>query len=172
MLTRPTSPARRRRVRGLLATLVALALAVLTIAPAQAAAYRYWGFNQLTDGAWAYAQKGPDQTTPEDGTVEGWRYAIGDESSSRLPRAVLTFDELCASTPAQDGKKRVGLVIDYGRSADSAGSATPPARPRAARSWRPMGRARTCSPPPVSSASRAASSAPSPATRPPTAVVR
>ncbi len=127
MLTRPTSPARRRRVRGLLATLVALALAVLTIAPAQAAAYRYWGFYQLTDGAWAYAQKGPDQTTPEDGTVEGWRYAIGDESSSRLPRAVLTFDELCASTPAQDGKKRVGLVIDYGRSADSAGSATPPA---------------------------------------------
>ncbi|MEO7752129.1 MAG: SCO2322 family protein [Terracoccus sp.] len=126
MLTRPISPTRRTQVRGLLATLVALALAVLTIAPAQAAAYRYWGFYQLTDGAWAYAQKGPDQTTPKDGTVEGWRYAIGDESSSRLPRAVLTFDELCASTPAQDGKKRVGLVIDFGRSADSADNATPP----------------------------------------------
>ncbi len=129
MLTRPISPispTRRTQVRGLLATLVALALAVLTIAPAQAAAYRYWGFYQLTDGAWAYAQKGPDQTTPKDGTVEGWRYAIGDETSSRLPRAVLTFDELCATTPAEDGKKRVGLVVDYGRTADSADDATPP----------------------------------------------
>ena len=33
---------------------------------------------------------GPDR--PADGSVDGWRYAVGDEQSTRFPRAVLTFD--------------------------------------------------------------------------------
>lgn len=115
-----------RPVRVVLALLLAAALGALTIAPAQAAAYRYWGFYGLTDGAWTYMQKGPDQTVPKDGTVEGWRFAVG-ESDPRLPRAVLTFDELCAATPAASGTKRVGLVVDFGRPADAEEGATPPA---------------------------------------------
>ncbi|EWT00583.1 hypothetical protein N865_14595 [Intrasporangium oryzae NRRL B-24470] len=119
---------RRVPFRVAFAALLAAAVAALTIAPAQAVAYRYWGFYQLDKGAWAFAQKGPDQTVPTDGSVEGWRFAVGDESSSRLPRAVLTFEALCASTPAQSGSKRVGLVVDFGRPADSAdGTTTPPA---------------------------------------------
>ena len=98
----------------------------LTLAPAHAAAYRYWGFYQLSDGAWIFAQKGPDQTVPADGSVEGWRFAVGDEQSTRLPRAVLTFDAICSATPAAAGQKRVGLVVDYGRPADSADATTPP----------------------------------------------
>jgi MYXO-CTERM domain-containing protein len=113
-------------LRVVLSLLLAGVFAALTIAPAQAAAYRYWGFYQLTDGAWAFAQKGSDQTVPADGSVEGWRFAVGDEQSTRFPRAVLTFDELCAATPAAAGQKRVGLVVDYGRPADAEDGATPP----------------------------------------------
>ena len=113
-------------LRVVLSLLLAGVFAALTIAPAQAAAYRYWGFYQLTDGAWAFAQTGSDQTVPADGSVEGWRFAVGDEQSTRFPRAVLTFDELCAATPAAAGKKRVGLVVDYGRPADAEDGATPP----------------------------------------------
>jgi len=121
---------RRAPIRVLLAAVVAACLSVLTLAPAQAAAYRYWGFYQLTGTTWAFAQKGPDQTVPKDGSVEGWRFAVADETSTRYPRAVLTFDQLCGSTPAQSGKKRVGLVLDFGRPADAPDGATPP-QPRA-----------------------------------------
>lgn len=118
---KPAPPiARRTPVRVVLALLLAAAFAALTIAPAQAVSYRYWGFYQLTDGKWAFAQKGSDQVTPADGSVEGWRFAVGDASASRLPRAVADFGQICAQTPAQQGKKRVGLVIDYGRAADNA----------------------------------------------------
>lgn len=114
------SAVRRAPLRALLVALVAACLTALTVGPAQAAAYRYWGFYQLTDGAWAFAQKGPDQTVPKDGSVEGWRFAVADEASTRYPRAVLTFDALCASTPAESGKKRVG------RPAEVDDAATPP----------------------------------------------
>jgi hypothetical protein len=117
----------RTPFRVLLALLLAGVFAALTLAPAQAAAYRYWGFYQLDKGAWVFAQKGPDQTVPTDGSVEGWRFAVGDEQSTRLPRAVLTFDAICGATPAAAGQKRVGLVVDFGRQADSADAATPPA---------------------------------------------
>lgn len=121
---RPT--AHRGPWRLVVALLLATALGALTVAPAQAAAYRYWGFYQLNDATWAFAQKGSDQTTPKDGSVEGWRFAVGDESSSRLPRATATFEQICADTPKQNDKKRVGLVVDFGRDADSADGATPP----------------------------------------------
>jgi hypothetical protein len=120
------STVRRAPIRVLLAAVVAACLSALTLAPAQAAAYRYWGFFQLTGTTWAFAQKGPDQTVPKDGAVDGWRFAVADESSTRYPRAVLTFDQLCGTTPAQAGKKRVGLVLDFGRPADAADSASPP----------------------------------------------
>ncbi len=124
---RPVRPtAHRGPWRIVLALLLAAAFAALTVAPAQAAAYRYWGFYQQADAKWVFAQKGSDQTTPKDGSVEGWRFAVGDESSSRLPRATVTFEQVCAATPAQDGNKRVAVVVDFGRAADSADGATPP----------------------------------------------
>jgi hypothetical protein len=118
--------ARKHTLIALLAVLAGVMVALLPNAAANAAAYRYWGYYQLTDGQWSFAQKGPDQTTPADGSVEGWRFAVADESSSRMPRATPTFDDLCSSTKAQEGKKRVGLVIDYGRKADSADGTEPP----------------------------------------------
>jgi hypothetical protein len=101
----------------------------LAAAPAQAAAYRYWGYFHLTKGAWAFAQTGPAQAIPADGAVEGWRFAVADESSMRTPRVTPTFQALCAGTAIKTGDKRVGLVIDFGRPADAvnADTAKPPA---------------------------------------------
>jgi hypothetical protein len=113
----------RAAVIAILVTLTGVAIA----APAQAAAYRYWGYFHLTKGAWAFAQTGPAQAAPADGSVEGWRFAVADEASVRLPRTTPTFAALCGSTAAAAGSKRVGLVIDFGRPADSADGATPPA---------------------------------------------
>ncbi|MEP7192200.1 MAG: SCO2322 family protein [Actinomycetota bacterium] len=125
---KPTRHARILRA-AVIAILVTLAGGVVA-APAQAAAYRYWGYFHQTDGAWTFAQTGPAQATPADGAVEGWRFAVADESSVRTPRATPTFAALCTGTAITAGSKRVGLVIDFGRPADSADGATPPA-PRA-----------------------------------------
>ncbi len=125
----PTPIVRPQRQPVGLALLV-LAVAGLLLGPvpsASAANYRYWGYWQLTAGSWGFAQKGPDQLVPVDGSVEGWRYAVDDGSGTRTPRAVLTFEQLCGSTPAQAGKKRVGVVLDFGRTVDSEAGATPPA---------------------------------------------
>ncbi|WP_392466030.1 SCO2322 family protein [Arsenicicoccus cauae] len=104
-----------------LATLLSAFVSTIALAaPAHAAdAYRFWGYYQLTNGTWGFATKGPDGTTPADGSVEGYRFALGDTSTPRLPRAVVTFDQACASTPAVSGSKRVGVVVDFGRAADA-----------------------------------------------------
>jgi len=127
---KPARPSRILRA-AIIAILLTLAGA-LVAAPAQAAAYRYWGYFHLTKGAWAFAQTGPAQVIPADGSVDGWRFAVADEASIRTPRATPTFDALCAGTAAVAGTKRVGLVLDFGRAADAVDSdtATPPA-PRA-----------------------------------------
>jgi hypothetical protein len=120
------SLAQRAPFRAVIAVLLAAAFTALSVGPAHAAAYRFWGFYQLTDGQWAFAQKGSDQIVPKDGSVDGWRFAVADVNDVRFPRATLTFEQICASTPAETGQKRVGLVIDYGRPADSADGTTPP----------------------------------------------
>jgi hypothetical protein len=117
-----------RPVLAALCLIAALVAAVvLPAASASAAAYRYWGYYQLQGSSWTFATKGPDQVTPTDGSVEGWRFAVGGEGDSRMPRATATFADLCGSTAAESGKKRVGVVIDYGRAADTEDGAEPPA---------------------------------------------
>ncbi len=123
----PRPIALRRLLRPVVALLV-VALGGLLAAPqAHAAAYRYWGYFQLTNGQWTFAQKGPAQNVPADGTVEGWRFAVADESSTRTPRVTPTFDDLCSGTTKAAGQKVVGLVVDFGRDVDSADGGAPPA---------------------------------------------
>lgn len=127
-MTRTTPSNRRLRRSGALAVLLGIVLAVLLPAgAADAAAYRYWGYYQLSGDTWQFATKGPAETNPADGSVEGWRFAVGSEDSTRLPRATATFEEICGDTEAESGKKRVGVVIDYGRAADSEDGTEPPA---------------------------------------------
>ena len=73
--------------RAVIAVLLAAAFTALSVGPAHAAAYRFWGFYQLTDGQWAFAQKGSDQIVPKDGSVDGWRFAVADVNDVRFPRA-------------------------------------------------------------------------------------
>ena len=110
-----------------LTVVVGLVLAVMLPAAADAVAYRYWGYFQQSGDNWKFAPKGPDQTKPADGSVEGWRYAIGEEGSTRDPRVSVTFDEICGDTEAKTGEKRVAVVIDYGRTADTEDGKEPPA---------------------------------------------
>ena len=122
---------RRSGATALITSMIVGALAavlMVTLAgPAQAAAYRYWGYYTWTDGAWAFATAGPDQTDPADGAVEGWRFAVTTESGSpRAPRADGDFAAICASTDAATGKKRVAVVLDAGLADDSPDGAEPP----------------------------------------------
>ena len=122
------APAALSLVLAVLAILAAVVAAVVVPASsASAAAYRYWGYYQLQGSSWAFATTGPDQVTPADGAVEGWRFAVAGETDTRMPRATATFDQLCGATPAEAGRKRVGVVIDYGRAADTEDGAQPPA---------------------------------------------
>ncbi|MGC4942182.1 SCO2322 family protein [Kribbella sp. DT2] len=87
--------------------------------------YRFWGYYQWAKGQWAFAQKGADQVVPADGSVEGWRYAVGG-AKPRVPRAAGEFETICGATPAETGKKRVALVVDPGTAADSGTGVAPP----------------------------------------------
>lgn len=126
-------PPRSRRPSALvsLAALVSLLAAlftalVLPAGTAQAASYRFWGYYHLQKGSWAFAQKGPDQVTPKDGSVEGWRFALADQSTPRFPRATPSFADVCGDSKAAAGQKRVAVVLDYGRPVDGGPGAKPP----------------------------------------------
>ena len=111
-----------------LAVVAGAAFALLGPAGSAAAAnYQYWGYWQLTNGAWTFAQQGPQQTVPADGAVEGWRWAIDDGSGTRTPRAKPTFDQLCGMASATAGSKRVGVLVDFGREVDGDGKTPQPA---------------------------------------------
>ncbi|MGL5858094.1 MAG: SCO2322 family protein [Angustibacter sp.] len=122
-MTRRRAP---RLAAGLvIGVLIGLAGGVAWPASAQATAYRFWGYFQLSGNDWSFAQKGADQLRPKDGTVEGWRFAVAEENSTRTPRVTTTFEQLCRSTPPANDRKRIGLVVDFGRPAD-AESGQPP----------------------------------------------
>ncbi|MFI5554841.1 SCO2322 family protein [Streptomyces sp. NPDC051738] len=117
-------------IRRTLALLCA-ALVVLTGAAqaAQATGYRYWSFWDRDGDTWTYATQGPSTARPSDGDVQGFRFAVSEDSKdAALPRGAAVFQVICARTPAQDGKKRVALVIDFGTKADAPSGETPPPR--------------------------------------------
>ncbi|MFG2548471.1 SCO2322 family protein [Streptomyces sp. NPDC048581] len=117
-------------IRRTLALLCA-ALVVLTGAAqaAQATGYRYWSFWDRDGDTWTYATQGPSTARPSDGDVQGFRFAVSEDSKDATrPRGAAVFQVICARTPAQDGKKRVALVIDFGTKADAPSGETPPPR--------------------------------------------
>jgi hypothetical protein len=119
-----------RRPRAAAALLLLLGALVLPALPAQADAYRFWGyFTWDPAGAtWVFAPTGPDDAVPADGSVEGWRFAVADEAATKPPRAAGDAAAICGSTPAAEGQKRVAVVLDYGALEDAAaGTGEPPA---------------------------------------------
>lgn len=117
------------RATALLVVLGAV-LAVLGAGPAQAAGYRYWSFweGSGSGSGWTYATQGPSLVRPDDGTVQGFRFSVSEDSQdSAKPRRAPAFTKICADTPAEDGTKRIALVIDPGTTADAPAGETPPA---------------------------------------------
>lgn len=116
------------RRRGTTALVLAVLLLLLgTAGQAQAAGYRYWSFWDLTGGEWTYATQGPSTARPSDGDVQGFRFAVSEDSQqASKPRGDTDFASICAKSPAQQGKKRVALVIDFGTSTDAPSGETPP----------------------------------------------
>lgn len=96
-----------------LIAIVAIAF-LSSAAPAHAAAYEYWSYFHSDGTAWAMSMEGAT-FVPADGSVEGWRYVktSGDELAPN-PRVAPDFASLCAAVPEEAGKKRVGLVVDFG----------------------------------------------------------
>ncbi|MFJ7911100.1 SCO2322 family protein [Kitasatospora sp. NPDC096204] len=119
------APGGRRSSTGLAALLLPLLGAVLLLAsaaPAQAAGYRYWSFWRGGEGgSWTYQQQGPAVAVPPDGAVDGWRFALSPDGGqdAAKPRAAGSFAGICADTPAQDGRKRVAVVLDFGTAEDT-----------------------------------------------------
>ncbi|MDX2540602.1 SCO2322 family protein [Streptomyces sp. WI04-05B] len=117
----------RRRALPLLVAALLLGLWA-SAGQAQAVGYRYWSFWERDGGAWTYATQGPSTARPSDGDVQGFRFAVSQDSKDAArPRADAVFAVVCARTPAQDGHKRVALVIDFGTPADAPSGESPPA---------------------------------------------
>ncbi|MFI2435608.1 SCO2322 family protein [Streptomyces sp. NPDC018693] len=127
---------RRALTVVLLSALSALSALLLPLPTAGAAGaatgYRYWSFWTHDGKGWTYATEGPSTARPSDGDVHGFRFAVSDDSANAAqPRGAAAFGPICARTPAQDGTKRVALIIDFGTPTDAPSGETPPA-PRTA----------------------------------------
>ncbi|NLT31029.1 MAG: hypothetical protein GXX86_11355 [Propionibacterium sp.] len=113
--------------RTLLAVLAAVAVLFGSVTTAAAEdGYRFWGYYTWTGQEWTFATVGAHEAVPEDGAVEGWRFAVSG-NTPRMPRTDTDFDTICAGVPAEDGKKRVAVVIDYGTDEDSPTGTAPEA---------------------------------------------
>jgi hypothetical protein len=110
---------------------VALVVGVAGVGPtAQASsAYRYWSYYVGAGSGWQYSQRGPAGDYPLDGEVQGWRFGVQGEAADLPPRAAPDFASICAGTAAATGRIRVGIVIDFGTTADAPSGEQPPAGP-------------------------------------------
>ncbi|WP_369175129.1 SCO2322 family protein [Streptomyces sp. R28] len=109
--------------------LAALLLLTGVAQAAHATGYRYWSFWDRDGDSWIYATQGPSLARPSDGDVQGFRFAVSEDSKDAAqPRGAAAFAVICARTPAQDGEKRVALVVDFGTAADAPSGETPPNR--------------------------------------------
>lgn len=78
--------------------------------------YRYWGYFQAapSQSTWNMAMTGPT-TNVVDGSVEGWIHTFSSDSIDAMaPRLTPNFFTLCSKTRPVAGKKRVGLIVDFG----------------------------------------------------------
>ena len=96
---------------------------VLSPSPALAGTYAYWSYWHDTGSGWKYSGCGAyypqGDCVPADGTIEGWRFTVSSEGAALPPRYSAGFDAACGSTAAQQGSKRVAVVVDFGTQSDA-----------------------------------------------------
>ena len=105
------------------AFLVIFVASQLMAAPMAGAAekgYRYWGYFKAAPKAtvWTSSMTGPTVDVT-DGSVEGWTFTFSSDSipDAKSPKIAPNFESLCAKTKPVAGKKRIGVVIDFGSAA-------------------------------------------------------
>jgi hypothetical protein len=129
------TPLPRRLVGGLLALVLAVLSLGLAAGTADAASgYRYWNYYHVQGSRYVFAKTGPGGYTPKNNTIEAYRYGTSTTANGLPPRADLSvyrIGKICGDVHPAAGKKRVGVLLDYGTGADAASGETPP-KPRAA----------------------------------------
>ena len=79
--------------------------------------WRYWGYFQAAPGktVWTPAMTGPTVDIA-DGSVEGWAFTFSSEAipDATSPSVLPDFQSICGKTRAVAGKKRIGIVVDFG----------------------------------------------------------
>ena len=109
------------RVKSTMAVLILLISTTTSIVSSEAASkgYRYWGYFQAAPGetTWTAAMTGPTVDI-KDGAVEGWSFVFSsDDITSEAPSVKPDFATICGNIKAVPGKKRIALVIDFGKKA-------------------------------------------------------
>jgi hypothetical protein len=102
----------------IIALLMIIAAFPMTSANAADTGYRYWGYFQAAPGmkTWTMALTGPTVVIPN-GSVEGWVFTFSGDSvpDAATPRLAPNFSRICGTTKSLvAGKKRIGLVVDFG----------------------------------------------------------
>lgn len=101
------------------ATVLAIAISQTILFPANAAGkgYRYWSYYHSDQKSltWVASQTGA-AVDVAGGEVEGWVFTFdGDDVPSTPPSIKPDFAKICGSKKAPNGKKKVGLIIDFGK---------------------------------------------------------
>ena len=110
-----------RKVIPVVTAVIALIAAQSISTPANAASkgYRYWSYYHSDQKtlSWVASQTGA-AVDVAGGEVEGWSFVFdGDAVPSNPPSIKPDFTKICGSKKAPNGKKKVGLVIDFGKKA-------------------------------------------------------
>ncbi|CAB4336339.1 unannotated protein [freshwater metagenome] len=102
---------------------VILASSLIPSAEAASKGYRYWGYYQAQSKfgdtspksvSWKASMTGPTSKIP-DGSVEGWVFTFDNSDIPSTPPSVKpSFGKICGTTKAEEGMKRVAIVIDFG----------------------------------------------------------
>jgi len=126
-MTQRAVPVGIAAMAAVLAALLTGLLSTVLASSAQAASYRYWTYWTGTSDSWTFGSAGPAFTLPEDGDVEGWSFRVSttDGTADAAPTTPPAFDALCGDITAENGLKRVGLVIDPGPASIAPDGETP-----------------------------------------------
>jgi hypothetical protein len=108
--------------------LISFTVLLATSSASAETSYRYWSYWLQNDGVWISANAGAAAVPVVDGSVQGWRFvetgAALNESAE--PSIRPTFLDICGDGETSTDNVRIGLVIDYGTSADNGNTDTPP----------------------------------------------
>uniref|UniRef100_UPI000DF7E6BB SCO2322 family protein n=1 Tax=Desertihabitans aurantiacus TaxID=2282477 RepID=UPI000DF7E6BB len=107
-----------------LALLALLTLGLTAPVASAESAFRYWSYTTADQGTWTPASTGPAEVQPEEGSVQGMRFAVHG-TTARVPRTAPDFETVCAGTEASADGVRVAVVVDPGTAEDAPDGATP-----------------------------------------------